>query len=180
MVTNNNKNPSGTLQAEKFEKGKMIMKKSDFNANQYNGSAAVASVNEVYGLFSQVVRRDMERIGMRASYRHVMRPLIENESLTQLELVKLTGLKAPTISITLRNMEREGIVAREKNDADRRETHVSITEKGRQMHADVLKALERADKQMLKGISDNELKAACAVLEKMSANLRAELGGEKA
>ena len=50
--------------------------------------------------------------------------------MTQLELVNLTQLKAPTISITLRNMEREGIVRREKNDVDRRETHVYITEKG--------------------------------------------------
>jgi len=102
-----------------------------------------------------------------------MKPLMENDSLTQLELVKITELKAPTISITLRNMEREGIVRREKNDNDRRETHVFITDKGRKMYAKVLMALENAEKTMLNGISDKELKSLRSTLDKMSANLRA-------
>ena len=121
---------------------------------------------------------ELEKIGMRSSYRHVMQPLMENESLTQLELVKITGLKAPTISITLRNMEREGIVRREKNDADRRETHVYITDKGREMHAKIIESLEKAEKIMLEGLSEKELKAARTVVDKMSDNLRAVLGGE--
>lgn len=103
-----------------------------------------------------------------------MKPLIENESLTQLELVKITELKAPTISITLRNMERDGIVRREKNDNDRRETHVFITDKGKKMYTKVLAALEKAEKTMLAGLTEKELKVMRTTLEKMSANLKTE------
>ncbi len=95
--------------------------------------------------------------------------------MTQLELVKITNLKAPTISITLRNMEREGIVRREKNDNDRRETHVFITDKGKKMYAKVLTALDKAEKTMLKGVNEKELKALRSTLEKMSENLRNEI-----
>lgn len=99
---------------------------------------------------------------------------MENESLTQLELVKITELKAPTISITLRNMERDGIVRREKKDSDRRETHVFITDKGKKMYTKVLDALKKAEETMLNGLTEKELKAMRMTLEKMCANLRSE------
>lgn len=141
----------------------------------FNGNETVKSVNEAVCCLNNYIACELEKIGLRASYRHLMKPLIDNESLTQLELVKITGLKAPTISITLRNMERDGIVRREKNDSDRRETHVFITNSGRDMYKKYLAALTKAEELMLKGISTKELDAAREVAEKMSANLRAEL-----
>ncbi len=65
---------------------------------------------------------------------------------------------------------------REKNDADRRETHVYITDKGREMYAKIMETLEKAEKLMLDGLTDKELKSVRTVLGKMSANLCAELG----
>lgn len=134
----------------------------------------IASVNEASYLYAEFICKELERVGMRYSYRHIMKPLMENDSLTQLQLVNITGLKAPTISITLRNMEREGIVRREKNDTDRRETHVFITDKGKKMYAKVLTILDKAEKTMLKGLTEKELKSMRTVLNKMSANLKTE------
>lgn len=148
------------------------MKATNNNSLMVRENDYIAAINEASYLFGVYVCQELERIGMRYSYRHIMKPLMENESLTQLELVKITNLKAPTISITLRNMERDGIVRREKNDNDRRETHVFITDKGRKVYAKVLTALDKAEKTMLKGLSEKELKAMRAALEKMSANLK--------
>lgn len=134
----------------------------------------IASVNRVSCLFGNYISEEFERIGMRYSYRHIVKPLMENEKLTQLELVNITGLKAPTISITLRNMERDGIVKREKNISDRRETYVFITDKGKKMYAKVLSALDKAEKIMLKGLSEEELVAMCDTLNKMGENLKSE------
>lgn len=150
------------------------MKATNNNSLMVRGNDYIAAVNEASYSFGVYVCQELERIGMRYSYRHIMKPLMENESLTQLELVKITNLKAPTISITLRNMERDGIVRREKNDTDRRETHVYITDKGKKMYAKVLTALDKAEKTMLKGLSEKDLKAMRTTLEKMSANLKSE------
>ncbi len=151
------------------------MKASNNNFLMVEGNDSIACINEASYMFGAYVCQELERIGMRYSYRHVMKPLMENDSLTQLELVKITNLKAPTISITLRNMEREGIVRREKNDNDRRETHVFITDKGRKMYAKVLATLDKAEKIMLKGVNENELNSMRLTLEKMSENLRGEI-----
>ncbi len=154
------------------------MKYSNNNTYMFKGNDTIRRVNDTSFLFSNLVGRELEKIGMRASYRHVMKPLMENDGLTQLDLVNITKLKAPTISITLRNMEREGIVRREKNDNDRRETHVFITDKGRKMHAKILEAYDNAEKVMLAGLSDKELAALGGTLEKLEANLKKELGGD--
>ena len=154
------------------------MKNSNNNTYMFKGNETLRSVNDASFLFATLVGKELESIGMRASYRHVLKPLMEGDGLTQLDLVKITKLKAPTISITLRNMEREGIVRREKNDNDRRETHVYITDKGREMHAKVLEAFDKAEKLMLAGISEKELEAVGALMSKMIGNLKTELGGE--
>lgn len=147
------------------------MKASNNNFISHNGNKFVESLNEVSYLYGELVCCDMDKIGMRYSYRHILKPLMENKTLTQLELVNLTGQKAPTVSITLRNMENDGIVRREKNSTDRRETHVCITDKGKKMYKKVLSSLEKADKTILNGISEDELEALVNVLEKMKANL---------
>lgn len=139
--------------------------------NIFKGNEAVNSLNETSALFAEYVGKRLEAVGMRASYRHVMRPLMERDGVTQLDLVNTTGLKAPTISITLRNMERDGIVRREKNNNDRRETHVFLTDKGREMFKQAVAAYEEAEKVMLAGLSDKELKAIVELMGKMSANL---------
>ncbi len=154
------------------------MKNSNNNTYMFKGNETIRSVNDASFLFGRFVGKKLDEIGMRASYRHVMKPLMENNGLTQLELVNITKLKAPTISITLRNMERDGIVRREKNDNDRRETHVFITDKGREMHAKILEAFNDAEKIMLSGISENELKTLGDILAKMENNLNKELGGD--
>lgn len=136
-----------------------------------NENESISAVNEASYLFGEYVCRELERVGMRYSYRHVLKPLMENDSLTQLELVNITKLKAPTISITLRNMEREGIVSRKKNDTDRRETHVAITDKGKKMYKKVLDALAKAEKITLNGLTDKELKAMRAIMNKICNNL---------
>lgn len=154
------------------------MKNSNNNTYMFKGNETIKSVNDASFMFGKYVSRELEAIGMRTSYRHVMKPLMEHDGLTQLELVNITKLKAPTISITLRNMEREGIVRREKNDADRRETHVYITERGREMHKKILEAFERAEQVMLKDISEKELITAQKILAKMTDNLHKEVGGD--
>ena len=64
------------------------MKTTNNNSFVFRGSDSIKSVNEASYLFGRFVCEELEKIGMRSSYRHVMQPLMENDSLTQLELVK--------------------------------------------------------------------------------------------
>lgn len=151
------------------------MRAANNNFIVHEGNRTLQIFNEASFLYGEFISAEMERIGMRYSYRYVLNPLMENDSLTQLELVRITGQKPPTISITLRNMEREGIVERAKNGGDKRETHVSLTEKGKKMYAKVLASLEKMEKVVLKGISEKELNAMSSTVEKMKKNIETAL-----
>ncbi len=152
-------------------KGKYIIKATDYNLLMVKKDKAIESVNQASFLFASAVYREMDKIGIRPSYRNIMQSLCDNESLTQLELVKITNLKAPTISITLRCMERDGIVTRVKNDIDRRETHVAITDKGRKMYQKMLASIDKIQKKMTNGLTDKELEQMSSTLKKICDNL---------
>lgn len=146
------------------------MKSSD-NYNYVNSEkAALHYFNEAGVLYSEMLNSAMEKIGMKYSYRCFLRPLAENESLTQHELSEITGMKAPTISITLRKMEREGIVTREKK-GDMRLSHVSITEKGIKLYNKVQNSIKKTEKSILKGINKREIAAMNLTLEKIMNNI---------
>lgn len=152
-------------------KGKYIIKATDYNQLMINGDTAIESVNQASFLFASAVYQEMDKIGIRPSYRDIMCSLCDNDSLTQLELVKLTNLKAPMVSITLRSMERDGIVTRIKSETDRREMHVSITDKGRKMYQKMLVSIDRIQKKMTSGLTDIELEQMTSALKKISVNL---------
>ena len=71
------------------------MKNSNNNTYMFKGNETIKSVNDASFMFGKYVCRELEAIGMRSSYRHVMKPLMEQDGMTQLELVNLTQLKAP-------------------------------------------------------------------------------------
>lgn len=153
-------------------KTKFVIKATDYNQLMVNSDSTIESINDASFLFASAIYREMDKIGIRPSYRTIMQSLYENESLTQLELVNITNLKAPTISITLRAMEHEGIVLREKSDNDRRETHVSITEKGREMYNTLLSSITELQTKMLEGITNSEQAVLISLLDKICDNLR--------
>lgn len=138
-----------------------------------DGKSMLQVFNEASFLYGELLNCAMEKIGMKYSYRFILRPLVENESLTQFELSEMTGMKAPTISITLRSMERDGFVCREKKCGDMREMHVSITEKGKKLYKKVINSIKKAEKTILNGIDKQELDAMNLTIEKMLNNLRA-------
>ena len=69
------------------------MKNSNNNTYMFKGNETIKSVNDASFMFGKYVCRELEAIGMRSSYRHVMKPLMEQDGMTQLELVNLTQLK---------------------------------------------------------------------------------------
>lgn len=57
--------------------------------------------------------------------------LLEKGPLTQRELIELTGRRSATLSEQLELMEKSGYIIRTKNEQDRRNVDVTLTESGR-------------------------------------------------
>ena len=86
-------------------------------------------------------------------------------ALTQRELIELTGRRSATLSEQLEGMEKSGLILRHKNEQDKRNVDVELTEQGklaaakalqnRQSYADELfAAVPQRKKQQLAGLLD--------------------------
>mgnify|MGYP004732732933 FL=1 len=109
------------------------------------------------------------------SCRLILMYLARNNGATQRDLVHFSKMKAPTISIALKNMEADGLVERRADAKDQRKTCVFLTDKGREVDRANLERVHRLDHIVLNEIDANEQAALLSVLEKMRENLAKEL-----
>ena len=114
-----------------------------------------------------------ERGGVMAqnTARLVLSHLAVRESAGQLELVELTHLKPPTISVLLRRMEEEGYVVRTPDPADRRAVRVSLTEKGREFDRRHLSNISTNDHLAMQGLTAEEQETLMQLLARVRNNL---------
>ncbi|MDR2531358.1 MAG: MarR family transcriptional regulator [Oscillospiraceae bacterium] len=134
-------------------------------------NSPVTHVNDIAKLFDAHMRIEMFKNGMRASYRQLLYPLSLKDGVTQLDLVRITKLKAPTISTTLRNMETDGLVKRETDKDDARATRVYITEKGKETEKKMRASGAKIERAFLYGMSADEKEQLVSFLGKMKENM---------
>ena len=129
----------------------------------------LASLSKNYG---EKLKNELERDGLKILYCRLLSALAEEDGGTQLSLVERTGIKAPTVSIMLRQMEKLGLVLRKVDVYDLRKTHVNLTEKGREADKAAKDRIVQMQKNTFGNISEEDLKIFCSVLYTISDNLK--------
>ena len=108
------------------------------------------------------------------SCRFIMRILTHHDGITQQELVSHTNMKAPTISVALRNLEDEGMVRREPDPNDLRSVRVYLTERGRMVDEEFREKVYSLDARLMQGISEEEKETLIRLLLAVRENVRPE------
>ena len=97
--------------------------------------------------------------------------LARQDNVTQLDLVKATHLKAPTVSVSLQKMERDGLVTRKQDQEDLRAIRVFLTDKGREIDTQILKKIHEQDKDAISCLTAEELDSLKLILKKIRRHL---------
>ncbi len=103
--------------------------------------------------------------------RLVLTHLAVKDNVNQLELVRLTRLKAPTVSVLLRRMEEEGYVRRVPDETDHRAVRVVLTEKGREFDRRHLFNISTNDHLAMRGIEGEDAETLMRLLTRIRDNL---------
>lgn len=135
---------------------------------------ATGLIHDISRITHERVKRDCPE--MQRSCRLIMMELAFRDNVTQLELVHATHLKAPTISVSLQKMERDGIVLRKQDPDDLRATRVFLTDKGRNMHNHIISKIHENDTLAESALTEEELKTLTALLLKVRNHL---IGGSE-
>lgn len=136
-------------------------------------------INDVSRLFDGRVRRETERAGFPQGYRRIVFHLSHNDRLTQNELVKLTHMKAPSISVQLGKMEQEKLITRTADEKDLRKSYITLTEKGKECERFFISKCKETEKVMFENFSDDEMNQLKEYLKKITNNLLQDMEASK-
>lgn len=129
-------------------------------------------ISEINRLMIDKLReKDVENPITQRSERLLFIELAKRDGRTQLDLVKATHLKAPTISVALQKMEKDGYVTRRPDEYDLRATRVFLTEKGKSIDDKIKKRIADEENHAIHGLSDFEKETLTRILTKIRNNL---------
>ena len=117
------------------------------------------------------LRKASEAAGLPQSYRLFLFHLEHESGLTQLELARRVKLSAPSVSVTLQKMERDGLLIRQTDEKDQRNTRVYLTEEGHALNAQVYDAVSEVDNRLIYGFTKEEQALFESMLKRMNENL---------
>ena len=129
--------------------------------------------NEIARLFRNRMRslEGQEGVMSQPGAHLVLAMLAIHDGINQLELVRATHLKPPTVSVILKNMEAEGLVERRSDPQDLRATRVYLTEDGRRLDGESIARIRAMDAYALKGLSEEECQILMPLLIRIRNNL---------
>lgn len=105
----------------------------------------------------------------------VMRHLVVEDGASQARLASMSGKDNPSITRILDNMEKQGIVVRERSAEDRRVLKVFLTSKAQRILVQIEPAFGEIADKMFKGFSKDEVEQFRSMCRRVALNCKNEL-----
>lgn len=134
-------------------------------------------INEISRLFAAKMRENENEM-TQESVRLIIICLAHGDGITQLDLVKKTHLSPPTVSITVKKLEKLGYISRLTDQEDGRAVRVYLTDKGRELDNSALDAIRNINNILMQGITPEQAEILTRLLGHMRDNLLHHLKSE--
>jgi DNA-binding MarR family transcriptional regulator len=107
-------------------------------------------------LLRRLIDRRLKPLGLSSAHLPVINALAREEPLSQKALAEIASIEQPTMAATLARMERDGLVARRPDPADRRSALFSLTTQSRRQLGAIRAAVEEVNREALRGLPPDE------------------------
>ncbi len=115
------------------------------------------------------------RLGLSVGQWYALRALWERDGLTQIELADAAGIAGPAMVTAVRTLLSQGLVSRQRPREDKRKYIITLTDKGRALKAEGLRASIDSNARALEGVSPDDARIALDVLHRVLENLNGAL-----
>ena len=102
----------------------------------------------------------------------LLRTIAANEGISGVELALKMNMAPPVISEKLAGLERDGMIYRERDQKDRRRTHIYLTHDGTMALARRKFGQKRFEERIRECLSEEEQTAFCEMCERIMAGVR--------
>jgi len=126
---------------------------------------------QIYGRRDQQLAKSLRPFRLSVPQWRVLAALVDLKAATINRLADLTVVDRTTLSRTLDRMERQGLVARKRVEADKRSYEMRLTAGGRAMLRRIWPVMSYHNARAIAGLSQSELERLKAIIRKMIANV---------
>lgn len=134
-----------------------------------------AILNHMNKTFKCAFKEEAAKHNINATYAHIVMTLSWHpEGLPQNDIAERNHLAAPTVSLTLKQMEQLGYITRKSSTDDNRKTIVVLTKQGVELDEKIKECFKIVESKMIKDISQDDLDHFGRVLDLMKRNLLEE------
>ena len=98
--------------------------------------------------------------------------LFEQDGLTQADLCRRINVEQPTMANTLTRMERDGLIKRKADSADKRRSLVFLTPKAKEVQNKIMEAARGVSSRTMSNLSPAEQDDVFRLFSKMTENLK--------
>lgn len=97
--------------------------------------------------------------------------LDRHDGCSQKEMAEWLRIKPPTVNVSIRRLEKSGVVERKRDETDQRITRIYLTEEGKRTLREILEDVKETEKIMFGNFSDTELCLLRRFFEQMLKNM---------
>lgn len=133
------------------------------------GESLGQKLNHAARLYRTTVRDRAVNAGIGSTCFHILNYLrwAEGKPVTSKDICDCMGLKAPTVSVTLAEMERDGYLSRERCECDGRKLYLSLTEAGKAKAGEICGFFVEANEMLERTLGTQELGELRGMLDKL-------------
>ena len=123
--------------------------------------------------FYRAITHKTRKKGLKPGQPKVLEFLLENDGCTQKEIGKGCALDKSTVTGLLSRMAETGLLVRGDGEADRRESRIRLTARGKELAQAVKEICRSVDQKAWEGVSAEERGIFLRVLDRIGRNLAA-------
>ncbi|MFD1708803.1 MarR family winged helix-turn-helix transcriptional regulator [Siminovitchia sediminis] len=113
----------------------------------------------------------LRQLGLHIGQDQLLCQLWKEDGVTQNQLSERLHCEPPTVANMLKALENYGLIYRQRDPSDARVNRVYLTPKGREIKEPIEEVWAKHQKQLLDGLSSDELLLLKGILRKMAKNL---------
>lgn len=107
-------------------------------------------------LYFTKIYQQMDGIGIHPGQIPIIRLLGHKGELSQREISQSLRIKPPTVAVSIKRLEKSGIIERRSDARDRRVTRVSLTEEGFHIYRTVMELIKNNETILFEGFTESE------------------------
>ncbi len=120
----------------------------------------------------------MAEIGVYPGQMPFFKLLSEESGLSQREIAEKLHVSPPSVTVSIKRMEKNGIVERKPDEKDQRITRIYLTEKGKKINMQVREALHKIEEELFAGFEDGEIYLLRRFFQHMIKNMEGNVKAE--